>query len=388
MTKREHLPIDYDSTPDLRQRPTLGCLRSLMSGVGLLAALGFIAFGIYLALPKPKSAETVIPTLAALPSLTSTATSYASLMPTATNTPDAWGATGTALANATVSPTPTASATLDYCYWLTPTSTPSPTAANTPDAWGATGTAVYAATNPPQSPTPEPPRELCVERPQVTATWTPFPFPQLSGFGGLSGLSTLAASATATRAPITWTPSPVPQQSNSGAAPAPAGPPVVVTSPPVIVQVTSIVIQQQPIIITATRRPPTLTPSATITSTPKITLSPTQTETPTATPTVTRDAAWFASATAYYGVLTQNALQPTATDVPTLGAPTEPSVTDESTREPTLELPSATPTEMATLTETPTPTNDPTVTPTDVPTLELPTDMPTVELLPTDEVSS
>lgn len=84
---------------------------------------------------------------------------------TASPTIDDWSLTGTAILFATASPT------LDYCSWLTPTPTASPTLAFTPDAWAATGTAIYEATNPPRAvtPTATTPRSWCdFQTPTIT----------------------------------------------------------------------------------------------------------------------------------------------------------------------------------------------------------------------------
>jgi hypothetical protein len=89
----------------------------------------------------------------------------------ATDTPeiDEWSATGTALYLQTVP------ATIDYCFWLTPTPTFTPTLPYTPDAWQATGTAIYEATFPPILPTntPDVPRAWCNNIPSPTPTLTP-----------------------------------------------------------------------------------------------------------------------------------------------------------------------------------------------------------------------
>lgn len=83
------------------------------------------------------------------------------------STLDGWAATGTALGLATASPT------IDYCFWLTPTNTPLPTAESV-DEWSATGTAIYEATHPYQTAThtPDAPRAWCNNVPTFTATLT------------------------------------------------------------------------------------------------------------------------------------------------------------------------------------------------------------------------
>jgi len=88
--------------------------------------------------------------------------------PTATASPtstlDAWSNTGTAIFLATHTATATASATMDYCAYLTPTASPSPTAIYTMDAWQVTGTAIYHETQTPTTTptiTPTAPRAWC-----------------------------------------------------------------------------------------------------------------------------------------------------------------------------------------------------------------------------------
>jgi hypothetical protein len=306
MTKREHMPVGYDPTLDIRQPPPLGCLKIfLLLGV-LLAALVPIGLGILWAQPK---APPPMPTLASFPTIdqallitvtetelpTETPTATPSLTPSATNTltPDFWGRTGTALvrftATATYTPssTPTATNTLIYCYWLTPSPTFTPTLAFTPDSWGRTGTAIYMATHPFQTPTLAPPRELCLDVPtwtpspsanDATATWTPYPFVQRTSRTAVTPAQTTRPTvrpATATARVI-------------------EAPPVIITSPPIIV--TSEVVRE--IIITMipyTLVPlPTALPSytPTLAFTPEMTqeIQPTNTATYTYTPTSTETA--------------------------------------------------------------------------------------------------
>lgn len=164
----------------------------------------------------------------------------------ATLTPDAWSATGTALAFATASPT------VDYCWWMTPTPRPTRVPILTPDAWSATGTAVYLTENPPTTPTstPDAPRAWCnvaTATPQPSATAAP-----------------LLATATATNTPRLIVPS------APTAAPVGGGGQVVIppTSAPIVVPTSA------PIVL------PTLVPS---TATPSRTPTATQTATPTPT---------------------------------------------------------------------------------------------------------
>ena len=107
--------------------------------------------------PQQSQTSAELPTLAQFPTDDTEAlkTLAAGFPPTNTARPtqtqlptvDSWGATGTALLYITASPT------LDYCWWQTPSPTPTSTLPFTPDSWGATGTAIYMATNPYQTPT-------------------------------------------------------------------------------------------------------------------------------------------------------------------------------------------------------------------------------------------
>jgi hypothetical protein len=141
-----------------------------------------------------RQTTTNIPTLAALP----TSTVISTALPTFTL--DAWALYGTEIALATASPTP------DYCYWLTPSPTPLPTLPYTPDAWQLQGTAVFLTENPPQPPTPLPPRELCNNIPTIvpTAVFTPWPLPQLNS--GQSQFDIVEATVSAAFAGPTATP--------------------------------------------------------------------------------------------------------------------------------------------------------------------------------------
>lgn len=178
MTRREHQPLDYDPRLDRRQPPSLGCVGIVLALVLLAAALVPVAWGINFTLSKQqRAASASIPTLAALPSITPTATASPTAL--ATVTLDDWSIYGTEIALATASPTP------DYCWFLTPSPTPLPTLPYTPDAWQLQGTAIFLTENPQPSPTALPPRELCTGIPtwtptmEATATFTPWPLPQL-----------------------------------------------------------------------------------------------------------------------------------------------------------------------------------------------------------------
>lgn len=183
---------------------------------------------------------------------------------TATITPtlDAWAMTGTAMMYIT------ASATLDYCFWLTPTGTFTPTLEHTPDEWSATGTAAYEATYPPQTAThtPDVPRVWCNNIPTVTPTFT-----------RLAGLTTTATAIppteTSTPLPTNTQPPPPPNDNGGGSLPGmPTPPPDVLPTfePPTVAPPT--------IAPTKTKKPKktvtaTITPQARLMS--RITTTPT-----------------------------------------------------------------------------------------------------------------
>ena len=306
--RHEHIPAGYDPTLD-RQQPEPMRRILIMAALGLLALMGGLIF-IGIRGLNAAQAEEPVPTLMTLPESTATPTV------TATVTPDAWGATGTALAAApTLEPSTTPTAP-DYCGWLTPSPTPFPTLEHTPDAWGATGTAVWKIAHPSATPWGLP-RELCNDLPQWTPTFTPFPLP---------GMNTTPA--------MSWTPLVLPPdyslQTAQAAPPtlaATAAPPEpiveyrdreVQVEVPVEVVVTRFVdrevqvevpiyITAPPIVITATMQPipitvfpdtPTASATATATSSPTATATATATNTPTPTPTPTSTATATATATA------------------------------------------------------------------------------------------
>lgn len=337
-------PISFGPTginPALDENPPRGPNVIAMLGtcltISLIVIFAVIGFLIYRA-TRPQASAAPIPTVAVLPSQTVTATASPTL--------DDWSATGTAMFLATHTPTPT------------PTVPPSATWSL--EGWSATGTAWAMGITP--EVTPEPSASAIAELTEPP-TYTPYP---------------------------TYTF--VPPSSNKQAQPVVTviHDTVPVTSPPVTIKVTQIVPVPvlRTVIVQATRPPVTATPSATITPTPSLTITPTPTITltPSASPTVTRDAAWWASATAYYGILTQNAIQPTATAQPTDIPTDSPVDTDVPPTEipPTDVIPD-TPSPTATATDTETPTLEPTITPsetaTDVPT-ETPTDPPVEEVNP------
>lgn len=350
MTKREHVPAGYDPSLDRRQPPPMPCLPLTIALAVLLLVIGLVVFGISRLSAnqsQPIPTAYVLPTeppidFAAFVVVEFTDTSTVTPSATRTVTPDSWGRTGTALARATASETPTPTNTADYCDWLTPSPTFTPTLPFTPDAWSATGTAIYLATNPPATPTPELPRELCTDLPTATLTleatpsFTPFPFPgtgtqQLPEFL----MATASAAAPVTRpAFVTMTAAPT-QTARVEVREVE----VIITSPPeVIRQPVEVPVEipvevpvEVPVTVYVTAPPQVIT----ATMTPSFTHSLTPTNTTTATPTNTATATFTATT-----------LPPTATFTPTW-----------------------------TFTYTPTFTSTPTETPTDVPTTE-----PTIEV--------
>lgn len=202
--------------------------------------------------------------------------------PTATPSPtlDPWSATGTALVFQTASPTFTPTATVDYCWYLTPSPTPSPTLSYTPDHWQATGTAVYFLTNTPTEyapPTQPPPRAWCDYTPEPTNTpRREYP----DALATQAALPTFTITPENTRRFVYPTVDPSgPVGSGGGSLPGlppTAAPPVI--DPPTLLPFPTAM-------PTMTRTPkPTKTPTATITNTPTITPTYTPTATATAQP--------------------------------------------------------------------------------------------------------
>jgi hypothetical protein len=283
--KREHIPAGYDPTLDRRQPEPLRIAGIVIALAILFVMGGLILFGVAALTAQQQEP---VPTLFVLPEetemLASETPSYTPTF-TRTPTPDAWGRTGTALSMATVTHTPIASITPDYCYWLTPTATHTPTLPFTPDAWARTGTAIYQTTNPYRTPTPGLPRELCTDLPQITntPTFTPFPIRRLLSLTPDTDVSP-AYTLPVITPPSTWTPVPTQEVIRevrevyiTSEPPAPVE--ILITSAPVIIQL-------PPIVITATSSP-TLIPSNTSTATATLTSSPTSTSSPTATSTAT-----------------------------------------------------------------------------------------------------
>lgn len=99
MTKREHMPLDYDPRLDRRQPPPLGCVK-VVAVVGLLACV-LITVAAGVSAHMANQAEP-LPTVAALPSptpdeATPEITPDASATPMPSATPDAWSMTGGAV---------------------------------------------------------------------------------------------------------------------------------------------------------------------------------------------------------------------------------------------------------------------------------------------------
>jgi len=320
MTKREHMPAGYDPRLDRRQPPPLGCMRVLVLLVLCPLAMFPAGWGVWSLAQQNQQPAIIIPTL--IPTFTLVPS------PLATFTPDAWSATGTALALGIMPDQPTPTIEQNYCWWLTPTDMPTPALQQTPDSWQATGTAIFWATNPPQTPTAPPPRELCTEYERWTPTFTPFPLSR--------NLDGKIPTATITDTPSP-SPSPSPTLEATETAVAPVNqaqqiivtaPPVVITAPPpaapppeIIEKPVQVEVQ---IIVTATPQPettqePTLPPSETPTQT--ATVPPTHTATPTETPTATATASLTPTPTH----------TATLTETPTATATTLPTAIPEST---------------------------------------------------------
>lgn len=210
---------------------------------------------------------------------------------------DSWSLTGTALIHATASPT------LDYCWWQTPTAVPTSTPVPvTPDAWALEGTARALETGTPTftpMPTQAPPRAWCD---LITPTFTPFPLPVKPETAGTAGTpettqdpapaAMYLESPTAVK-PLTATP--FPEMIIPSSRPPAAGPVSQPNAPaPVVIVQTEVHIIYQTaapapvvtelVIVTATYTP---TFTATATATPTLTETPTETPTATAAPSET-----------------------------------------------------------------------------------------------------
>lgn len=209
-----------------------------------------------------------------------------SLTPTAIPaTLDEWSLRGTEIAQATASPT------VDFCWWQTPSATPSLTPVPvTPDEWALHGTEIALQTGTPTNtpaPTQAPPRAWCDLITPATATFTPFPLLSPTPNGSETATQTPTETPQPVRPTATLFPAIKEVQSDTASA---YSPPVQQAPQAVIVVHTAVVVQTQVQvqIVVVTARPtitntPTATPTATLTETP----TATPTETPTASPTAT-----------------------------------------------------------------------------------------------------
>ena len=279
--------VDLDRLQPVRG-PGCGRLVFLMS-VGCVV-LFMVCGGIYAfirAQTSPKQSPAVLTIVATRPP--------ASQPQAQPPTLDAWSAQGTALALATASPT------LDYCWWQTPTALPSPTPLPvTPDAWALQGTAIALETGTPTGtplPTAAPPRAWCdLVTPGLpaTATFTPFPLH--------AETTQEVVPPTVTPVPASRTPAPtatttlypeiqIPQSQPAAAPAQPAAPQqVLVVQTQIVLQTAAPAPTQPPRVVIVTATPlPTSTPTETATAseTPTETATATATETPTETPTET-----------------------------------------------------------------------------------------------------
>lgn len=278
---------DLDRLPP---RPGRGCGGVL---VVLSLLLIVVVAGVWMfvgaAAPRPAAVPTDDSSSS---SAISTPTGSPTSPPTATLDP--WSLTGTALLHAT------ASATIDYCWWLTPTPTATATLQYTPDHWQATGTAIYEATNPPVPPTatPDAPRVWCnnIPDPTMTPTITPLSLRRDVALTDVGPTFTLTPTPEPTDRPANVPSMPsgggsYPGGGGSSSWPAfpggdsgggltiwqPTAPPAPTVALPTAIPT-----------LTATSTPTaTATATATGTPTPTATETPTETPTPTATATAT-----------------------------------------------------------------------------------------------------
>jgi len=300
MKLRREPPIDYippGYQVDLdRVVPTggQGCGRVLvllLIGVGLLVGMCSAAITLINAGRSPRATAT--PTLTPVTSVDLMVAAANLPQPTAAIIPtlDEWSLRGTEIAQATASPT------LDFCWWQTPTAIPSATAQPvTPDSWALHGTEIALQTGTPTNtpqPTQAPPRAWCdLVTPEQTPTFTPYPLslrdirltPVLTR---LTPTPTTSPTARPTEKPTLF---PAIQEVYPTAAEyAPVQQAIAQPKPQTVYIVqTQVVVQTQVQVIVVTARP-TITPTPTSTATPTETPTSTSTltETPTATPTET-----------------------------------------------------------------------------------------------------
>ena len=301
--------------PDLDRLPPQeagGCLRGFIwVGVLLLVVVAMLA-GLYSQIAQPEEALPTVMILSLVP-----IDGASSVLPTLP---------------------PTATATIDYCWFLTPQPDLIPTIFVTPDAWqlSATDTAIKTGTpTPTLLPTQEPPRVWCnefVDAPgqatppgniaiDASPTFTPFEL-KTKIPTDIELTSTPRPTATARpRATSTLFPTPVPVQQHVQPQTVIVIETVVVIEEKII-EVEKEIIVEKPIekikVVTSTPSPtetPTQSPTMTHTITPSPTMVPTATPSPTMVPTATPSPTETPSPTA--------TLIPTSTLFPTLLPTTE-----------------------------------------------------------------
>jgi hypothetical protein len=282
-----------------------GCFRIAGLSAAALAVVGLAGFIVLSIINANQPAsQNTIQSITQIP----TSTPPATATNPATATVDSWGATGTALALITASPT------LDYCWFLTPSPTPSNTPLPvTPDAWAATGTAIALETGTPTHTPPAtqaPPRAWCDYVSQATATLTPLAIPRRPGSQAAEATDELTeeanpplyleqplrSSPTRTAHP---TSTPLPPLILNTSAPPSAGQPPATSLPPIQLNTSVPVVQTIVVIVTATpvAQNPTATRTASPTNTPSATATHTATTTATNTPSATATATHTLTAT-------------------------------------------------------------------------------------------
>jgi hypothetical protein len=298
-TPIDHVAPGYQVDLDSYQPDSAGCGRKailIIVGLGIVCGLLYGVVTVIQRLRSPKTEIIQTPMVLTLVPLAQ------AVEPTASPTVDDWSATGTALYMEAASPT------LDYCWHLTPSPTPSVTPLPiTPDDWALKGTEIALQTVTPTftpMPTQAPPKAWCDM--VVTPTFTPYPLQRIEttaestemvvqALPVLPGLTEQPQRITATPLPSISSLMPQEQPRNNSQAQAQATPlprVIIQTSAPEIVYQTSapqIIIQevQNVVVVTATPVIPTQTPTATYTQTPTETPTPTATDTPSPTPSET-----------------------------------------------------------------------------------------------------
>lgn len=246
---------------------------------------------------------------------------------------------------------PTATATMDYCWFLTPTIEAIPTIAVTLDQWQmkATDDSFLTGTpTPTELPTQEPPRAWCNQTPvmEATATWTPYGIPTDIPHLEFEPTETITDTPfptnTAIPTPVptsTLFPTLIPRDNTAIQQPQTGSQPVVVIQTVIVVE--KVKVKDKVIkVVTATPQPtatvmipevtdepiiPTIEPTLIPTVAATDTLTFTPTETPTFTATYTPTATYTHTPTATYTAT----LIPTSTLFPTL-IPTETETQDNA----------------------------------------------------------